>query len=41
MVMVYHHLINVLDHALVLRKRELLPGCHGQISWDIEQDEHL
>jgi hypothetical protein len=41
MVIVYHHLINVLDHALVLRKRELLPGCHGQFMWDIEQDEHL
>jgi hypothetical protein len=41
MVIVYHHLINVLDHALVLRKRTLSPGCHGHFDWNIEQDEHL
>ena len=41
MVKVYEHLINVLDHGLVLRKRQLMPGCSGQISYHIKQDEHL
>jgi hypothetical protein len=41
MVKIYNHLINVMDHGLVLRNRKLMPGCHGHITWDIEQDEHL
>ena len=40
MVKVYNHLINVLDHGLVLRNRKLLPGCIGQFKHSIEQDEH-
>ena len=41
MIKVYNHLINVLDHGLVLRKRQLEPGCIGQILYHVEQDEHL
>ena len=40
MVKVYNHLINVLDHGLVLRNRNLQPGCIGKITYSIEQDEH-
>ena len=38
---IYNHLINVLDHGLVLRNRNLLPGCIGQLTNHIGQDEHL
>ena len=41
MVKIYNHLINVMDHGLVLRNRKLMPGCHGHITWDYKPDEHL
>ena len=41
MVKVYNHLINVLDHGLVLRHRHLVPGWLGCISNTIRNDEHL
>ena len=41
MVKVYNHLVNVLDHGFVLRKRNLEPGCIGHITYSVEQDEHL
>jgi hypothetical protein len=42
MVKAYTHLINVLDHGLVLRYRNLEPGCIGQLMHNsIQNDEHL
>ena len=41
MVRVYTHLLHVLDHGLVLRNRNLEPGCLGCWTYSIAQDEHL
>ena len=41
MVKVYNHLINVLDHGLVLRHRHLVPGWLGCMTNTIRNDEHL
>ena len=41
MARVYMHLLNVLDHGLVLRNRNLEPGCLGCWTHSIAQDEHL
>lgn len=40
MVRVYRHLLNVLDHGLVLRNRNLEPGCLGCWDYSIAQNEH-
>ena len=38
---VYDHLLNIMDHGLVLRHRRLEPGCIGHMTYSIGDDEHL